>query len=409
MKVILSLGSNVGDRRKTLIKTLSLLREKVKIYKVSSLYETKPWGFRNQEKFLNAIVSGETELKPYELLSFIKKVEKRKGRKERFRWGPREIDVDIIFYGNLILDNGDLKIPHKDYKRRDFVIIPLLEIEKDFIDPETGKSIYDLFGVKESEEVKEIEDFSFKRDVFSEYNLSLLKIPYNTFLFETIPSTQKFLKKFFMKDTLVVSLVQTEGRGRKGNLWISKKGGLWFSFTEKPMEEIYTLPLLSSLAVARTLKRFSIKGVNIKIPNDVYIGERKICGIISEGLFESSPLGEIIGIGLNVNLNEGDLSGNFQKSPTSTFIETKEFYFLDELLNRIVEEYIELMSLFKHGSRKEIIDELILDFSVFDKPFNIKKGEKLIKVYGVSIDEEFNITVRHEDKTLEKTPIHLIP
>ncbi|HDJ99959.1 MAG TPA: 2-amino-4-hydroxy-6-hydroxymethyldihydropteridine diphosphokinase, partial [Firmicutes bacterium] len=136
MKVVLSLGSNIGDRRKTIIKTISKLREKVKIEKVSSLYETEPWGYKNQNKFFNVAVSGETNLNPRELLFFIKKLEKEMGRRERFRWGPREIDVDIIFYGDVILEEEDLKIPHKEYRDRDFVIIPLLEIEDEFIDPE---------------------------------------------------------------------------------------------------------------------------------------------------------------------------------------------------------------------------------------------------------------------------------
>ena len=408
MKVVLSLGSNVGDRRKTIIKTISKLREKIHIEKVSSLYETEPWGYRKQNKFFNVVVSGETGLNPRNLLFFIKKVEKEMGRRERFRWGPREIDVDIIFYEDVILKEEDLKIPHKEYRDRNFVIVPLLEVEGEFIDPERGKKVCELFTVKSSKDVKKIEDFSFKRDVFSEFNLNLINIPYNLFLFEILPSTQKFLKKNFSKNTLVVSSIQTEGRGRKGSLWVSNRGGLWFSLTEKPFKSIYALPLLSALSVGRTLKELGIHKVNIKIPNDIYINDRKVCGIISEGIFKDKLIGEVIGIGLNVNLNEEDFKGSFLKTPTSTFLDTKRFYFIDLLLMRIVFHYKEIISNF-YKLRKEIVSELVNEYRVFDKPFKIIKSGELVEVYGVDMDEDLNITVKYLDGYTEKIPLHMIP
>jgi len=408
MKVVLSLGSNIGDRRKTIIKTISKLREKIHIEKVSSLYETEPWGYRKQNKFFNVVVSGETGLNPRNLLFFIKKVEKEMGRRERFRWGPREIDVDIIFYEDVILKEEDLKIPHKEYRDRNFVIVPLLEVEGEFIDPERGKKVCELFTVKSSKDVKKIEDFSFKRDVFSEFNLNLINIPYNLFLFEILPSTQKFLKKNFSKNTLVVSSIQTEGRGRKGSLWVSNRGGLWFSLTEKPFKSIYALPLLSALSVGRTLKELGIHKVNIKIPNDIYINDRKVCGIISEGIFKDKLIGEVIGIGLNVNLNEEDFKGSFLKTPTSTFLDTKRFYFIDLLLMRIVFHYKEIISNF-YKLRKEIVSELVNEYRVFDKPFKIIKSGELVEVYGVDMDEDLNITVKYLDGYTEKIPLHMIP
>ena len=409
MKVVLSLGSNIGDRRKTIVKAISKLREKVQIEKVSSLYETEPWGYKKQNKFFNVVISGETNLNPKSLLFFIKKVEKEMGRRERFRWGPREIDVDIVFYEDVILKEKDLKIPHKDYRDRDFVIVPLLEIEREFIDPERGKKVGELFTVKSLREVKKIEDFSFKRDVFSEFNLNLINIPYNLFLFEILPSTQKFLKKNFIENTLVVSSIQTEGRGRKGNLWVSNRGGLWFSLTEKPFKFIYALPLLSALSVGRALKELGIYGVNIKIPNDIYIKDRKVCGIISEGIFKDKLIGEVIGVGLNVNLNKEDFKGRFEKPPTSIFLDTKRFYFLDLLLMRIVFHYKEVISNFYGFRRKEIISELMDEYRMFNKPFKIMKDKELVEVYGVDMDEDLNITVKHLDGYTEKVPLHMIP
>lgn len=111
---------------------------------VSSIYESKPYGNLNQENFFNAVFKIKTYYQPAELFEFLKKVEEIVGRKKTVIWGPREIDLDILFYNNLIFNDERLIIPHKDILSRDFVLIPLCEIAPDLEHPEMNKKICEI-------------------------------------------------------------------------------------------------------------------------------------------------------------------------------------------------------------------------------------------------------------------------
>ncbi|AFK85975.1 MULTISPECIES: 2-amino-4-hydroxy-6-hydroxymethyldihydropteridine diphosphokinase [Thermoanaerobacterium] len=127
--VFLSIGSNIGDREEYLRNALIRLSENsVIIEKVSPIYETEPVGYKDQGKFLNAVVKVKTELKPHELLKVVNSVEKELKRERTVRWGPRTIDIDILLYGDLVVDDDDLKIPHERMWERAFVLIPLNDI-----------------------------------------------------------------------------------------------------------------------------------------------------------------------------------------------------------------------------------------------------------------------------------------
>ena len=127
-KIYLSLGSNIGETRKNLEEALEMLAEKVKITAVSSYYETEPVGYKDQSWFLNIAVAGETVLAPYELLSFTQSSEPGMGRVKLIRFGPRNIDIDILLYDDLILNDETLTIPHPRMTERAFVVEPLYEI-----------------------------------------------------------------------------------------------------------------------------------------------------------------------------------------------------------------------------------------------------------------------------------------
>jgi 2-amino-4-hydroxy-6-hydroxymethyldihydropteridine diphosphokinase len=115
-----------------------LLGEKVHFLVRASLYQSRAVGYTDQPDFLNTVVKGETQLTPEELLIFVKQIEQQLGRVERFRWGPREIDVDIIFYGDKLINQPDLTIPHPRFRNRDFVLQPLCELGAAIVDPATG-------------------------------------------------------------------------------------------------------------------------------------------------------------------------------------------------------------------------------------------------------------------------------
>lgn len=155
-EVYLSLGSNMGDKRKFLEDALVLLRRKISGLKTSSLYITKPWGNRNQADFLNLCVSGSTDLPPRKLLDLIKSIEKDLGRRHREKWGPREIDIDIIFYDDLKIRSDELEIPHPYAIKRAFVLLPLAEIAPDLAHPVIGRTMKDLADGIGSEGIEKI-------------------------------------------------------------------------------------------------------------------------------------------------------------------------------------------------------------------------------------------------------------
>lgn len=157
MKVYLSLGSNLGDRKANLEKAIQLLGERLHVEQISSLYDTEPMGYAEQPRFLNAVCRAQTDIGPLQLLSLIKGIEVALGRVPSFSNAPRPIDVDILFYGDLVMETPELTIPHPRIEERAFVLIPLLEIAPDLVHPVSGESIRDLATrVPGREEVKKI-------------------------------------------------------------------------------------------------------------------------------------------------------------------------------------------------------------------------------------------------------------
>jgi 2-amino-4-hydroxy-6-hydroxymethyldihydropteridine diphosphokinase len=135
-QIYLSLGSNMGQRHENIIKAKKYLKkESIRINLESSLYEAEPWGLKDQPWFLNQCIKAESNLNPEQLLETIKKIETLLKRKHTQKYGPRTIDIDILYYGDVIIKNGNLQIPHPQINNRNFVLIPLNEIAPDFIDP----------------------------------------------------------------------------------------------------------------------------------------------------------------------------------------------------------------------------------------------------------------------------------
>jgi 2-amino-4-hydroxy-6-hydroxymethyldihydropteridine diphosphokinase len=130
VEIGLGLGSNIGDGPTNIAKALLLLKQSgaMQITAVSSIYKTAPWGYLAQSPFTNACALVRTRLDPAALLAAVKKVEADMGRKESVRWGPRLIDIDILFYGEAPLSTPDLVLPHKELFNRAFVLVPLAEI-----------------------------------------------------------------------------------------------------------------------------------------------------------------------------------------------------------------------------------------------------------------------------------------
>jgi 2-amino-4-hydroxy-6-hydroxymethyldihydropteridine diphosphokinase len=141
----IGLGSNLGNRKQNCENAISLLKEnRITVLKRSTMFETAPWGIKDQPKFINMAIKIDTILEPEDLLSLLKEIESAIGRTQTFRWGPRIIDLDILLYDNSIINTNTVKIPHPGIKDRDFVLRPLSEIAPEKIHPVFKKSIKKL-------------------------------------------------------------------------------------------------------------------------------------------------------------------------------------------------------------------------------------------------------------------------
>lgn len=145
--VYIAFGSNIGDRGSAIEEALNLIEQnEMKIVKKSKIYETEPYGYVDQPSFLNGAVEVETNLSCRDVLEKLLSIENQIGRVREFKWGPRIIDLDIIFYNNEIYEEEDLKVPHPDMQNRDFVLRPLNELCPDYVHPVLDKTIRELLG-----------------------------------------------------------------------------------------------------------------------------------------------------------------------------------------------------------------------------------------------------------------------
>jgi 2-amino-4-hydroxy-6-hydroxymethyldihydropteridine diphosphokinase len=142
--VYLGLGSNLGNRARSIYRALRLLGSCVRLGKISSLYETEPVGLAEQPWFLNLVCCGETDLSPEALLNLAKTIERQMGRKRGVRFGPRLIDIDILLYDDLVLSTPQLEIPHPRLHERAFVLIPLSEVAPGLIHPVLNRGVQEL-------------------------------------------------------------------------------------------------------------------------------------------------------------------------------------------------------------------------------------------------------------------------
>ena len=154
--IFLALGTNLGDREANLRQAKHLLASRVKVEQESVIYITPPWGYADQPEFLNQVIKVRTCLNPSKLLKALKSIENKMGREKTIRYGPRLIDLDILFYGQRVVQKKNLCIPHPRLHERAFVLVPLCEIAPDFTHPIFKKTARDLLAHVDTQGVRRL-------------------------------------------------------------------------------------------------------------------------------------------------------------------------------------------------------------------------------------------------------------
>ena len=184
VQVYFGMGANLGDRESNLVEALNRLAGTVDITRVSPVYETPPVGYADQPDFLNIACAGTTSLHPMELRDALKRIERSMGRDTEggFRYGPRPLDIDILFYGDRVIEEGDLRIPHLEVPARAFVLLPLADIAPDLRHPQLGKTVGEMLAAVDTQGIRRLEHgllSGYQRDVQAEppqYSIGLDRV-----------------------------------------------------------------------------------------------------------------------------------------------------------------------------------------------------------------------------------------
>ena len=187
-KIYLAVGGNLGDRRQNLQTAIGRLRAGgfLRVERVANLYETDPVGYEDQPRFLNTALEARTDLEPLELLDYLKEVEVTLGRQPTFQNGPRPLDLDLIFYDDLVFDRERLQIPHPRLRGRGFVLAPLAELCPDYTHPGLGLTVQELLA-----------EVDLRAEGVEPYQAEpRLEIPRPAFLFVTGQLAQGWLEDF---------------------------------------------------------------------------------------------------------------------------------------------------------------------------------------------------------------------
>lgn len=159
--VYFSIGTNLGDRFANLQRALSLLQDEMPVTAVSPVYATEPWGDKDQPQFLNICAAAVTNLGPSDVLAKIKRIEANMGRVPSRHWGPRLIDIDLVLYGDDLVELPELTVPHPQMGGRAFVLAPLANIIPDFVHPETGQTIQQMLDQIDQSNVERLGELPF--------------------------------------------------------------------------------------------------------------------------------------------------------------------------------------------------------------------------------------------------------
>ncbi|MCF0148434.1 MAG: biotin--[acetyl-CoA-carboxylase] ligase [Clostridium sp.] len=227
---------------------------------------------------------------------------------------------------------------------------------------------------------------------------------------DTINSTNTFCKKIgengFIKDTIVISDTQSDGKGTKGRTWVSPKGkGLWFSMLLKSsieLKDINFLTVLTSTALHNTFLDFGIN-TEIKWPNDIYLNSKKLCGILTESKISNNKIDYIvIGIGINVNLELSDFNDELKEIATSLLISTGKPFKREEILDKFLENFYNQYNELINGNKNNILRIYKNNSLVINKEVRLEYKNFIRKVITIDILEDGSLLVKTPNNTTEK-------
>ena len=243
-----------------------------------------------------------------------------------------------------------------------------------------------------------------------ERNLSTKYIAHNIHFYQEVTSTNDIAKKFVDNDapegTVIIAEQQTAGRSRSKNDWASPEGGIWMTLILKPevtLLEASKLTIVTGVAIAKTLHDKFNLDAGIKWPNDIMIGNKKICGILTEAVTDYDDLKAVlIGVGIDVNINQSDLPDDLQDITTTISEETSEEIKRAEIMKVFFSIFEELYEEFKNGQFKHIIGEWRRLSSTTGNRVKVYKDGKAMLADAVGIDNQGALIVELDDGSLEK-------
>lgn len=332
----LGLGANLGCRDANLREAVARLEATpgIAVLRVSSIYETEPVGLKEQPWFLNGVVEVAVTLGPEALLERILAIEAALGRVRCVRWGPRPIDIDILLYGNTVVNRPGLRIPHPGLKERAFVLLPLHELVPDLVLPD-GEPLAAMVArldraggprvvKRRGYSLAAAPDLLLPAEIRRGLNTRVLGREIHHF--HRVTSTQEVARELAARGapagTVVVAEAQTAGRGRRGRGWVSPPGaGVWLSVILRPDLSPAQVPLLTlaaGVAAVRAIGEAAGVAPGLKWPNDLLIRGRKLGGILAEMAGQPEGVGYVIlGVGINVGVSPDQLPPELVKRTTS--------------------------------------------------------------------------------------------
>ncbi|MBM3451364.1 MAG: 2-amino-4-hydroxy-6-hydroxymethyldihydropteridine diphosphokinase, partial [Armatimonadetes bacterium] len=293
-RAYLGLGANLGDRDAALTEAARRLAVAgARVVRSSLRYETAPLGKLDQPPFLNLVLEVDTDLDPQALLRTAQGIEADMGRVRDERWGPRPIDVDLLWMDGVTLRTQGLTLPHPRIAERAFVLVPLADLAPDLPVADTTAKMLAAQRLAEGQTV--VATGSRPRTRYMGKPLHWLASTTST-----NDEARRLAEAGAPEGTAVAARTQTAGRGRLGRSWTSPPGGLWVSVVLRPLIGLPDIPRLGlavGVAVHRAIERVTGTRTGLRWPNDILLDGRKLGGILAE----TGPAARwvVVGVGLN--------------------------------------------------------------------------------------------------------------